>query len=253
MPLNKEQVNKLAKIRYLRQRQKHNYVQAVFFVLLFGLSTYVLLQSPIFSVKDIEIIGRNEISQQELVKLSGVALGNNIFKLNLKDGQDKIQLLPAVKDVKITRKFPSTVVIQLTERSPVAFLSVGNTFVEIDAEGIYIRPGKMQEKSIPIITGCNVKDAKIGLEIKNSDVHTALQVIAELPKEMVNILSEIHIDGQRRVIVYTIHGVQGRFGYPEEIAQKGRIFLQVLSQLDDGQRIEYVDLTSFKLPVVKYG
>jgi cell division protein FtsQ len=161
-------------------------------------------------------------------------------------------MLPAVKDVKLTRKFPSTVVIQLTERKAVAFLPVDKAFIEIDAEGIYIRRGKMQEKSIPVITGCTVNDASIGHEIKDTNVQTALQVIAELPKEMINILSEIHIDNQKRVVVYTIHGVQGRFGYPEEISQKGRIFLQVLNQLDDGQKIEYVDLTSFKLPVVKY-
>lgn len=242
----------MAKIRHLPRRPKHNYIQAAFFILLFGLSTYVLLQSPIFSVKNIEIIGRSDISQQELVKLSGVALGNNIFKLNLQEGQRKIQLLPAVKDVKITRKFPSTVIIQLTERKPVALIPVKNNFIEIDEEAVYIRQGKIEQKSIPIITGCNVGDVKLGEKIKNSKVQTALQVMADLPAEMLNILSEVHIDDQGRVVIYTIHGVQGRFGYPEDISQKGRIFLQVLNQLQDQQRIEYVDLTSFKLPVVKY-
>lgn len=92
----------------------------------------------------------------------------------------------------------------------------------------------------------------MGQKIKHPELHIALLAIAEFPKEMVNILSEIHIDHNQQLVVYTIHGVQGRFGYPAEVAQKGHIFLQALNQPVEGQKIKYIDITSFKLPVIKY-
>lgn len=242
----------MAKIRHLPRGQRHNYIQAVFFVLLLGLSIYILLQSPFFNVRKIEIVGRNEITQQELVQRSGISLGANIFKLDLKVGEEKIKLLPEVKSVKLTRKFPSTIVIDVMERQAVAFLPVDNGFVEVDNEGKCIRQGKIEDKHVPIITGININEIKPGQRIDNPRVELAIQVITQLPLELVNILSEIHVDHQHRVIIYTIHGVQGRLGYPDEISQKGNMFLQVLGQMRDSQQIEYIDLTSFKAPVVKY-
>ncbi|MEG6616433.1 FtsQ-type POTRA domain-containing protein [Peptococcaceae bacterium 1198_IL3148] len=242
----------MAKIRPVAKGQRHNYMQAVFFVLLICFSTYVLLQSPLFNVRNIQVVGRSEISQQELVKLSGIVLGTNIFKLDLKTGQEKISLLPAVKEVELTRKFPSTIIISITERQPVAFLPLNKSFIEIDNEGIYLRQGEINKKDIPIITGFTIDEVKPGQKVSDEKVDIALMVIDQLPEKLVSQLSEIHIDQHNKIIIYTINGIQGRLGLPTEIAQKGDMFVQVLNQLDNGHMIDYIDITSFKTPVVKY-
>lgn len=242
----------MAKIRAIPKNKKHNSMQTIFFVLLICFSTYVLLQSPLFNVRNIQIVGRSEISQQEVVKLSGIVLDSNIFKLDLKAGKEKISLLPAVKDVELTRKFPSTIIISITERQAVAFLQLDNSFIELDNEGVYIRTGEINKKNIPVVTGFTVDKVKPGQKVNNEKIPIVMEVLDKLPKDLVNKLSEIHIGDQDKVVIYTVNGIQGRFGLPVDISQKADMFMQVLNQLDEGQVIDYIDITSFKSPVVKY-
>ena len=238
--------------RPLPKKPKHNLLQGIFFVLLISLAAYVFLQSPLFDVQKIEISGRNRISKEQLIKLSGVVSGSNIFKLDLRTGEDKIKLLPTVKTVKIVRKFPSTVVINIQEREPIALLPLGKDFIEIDVDGVYLREGSVYEASLPIITGCEVNEPKLGYKISGEGVDTVLKTLSALPNELVHQLSEIHLENYNKIFIYTLNGVQGRLGSSEEIEQKGKVFLQVLSQVSEGKPIEYIDLTSFKSPVVKY-
>ncbi len=239
-------------VRPLPEKSKHNLLQGIFFVLLFFLAAYVFLQSPLFDVQKIEISGRHRIPKEQLVKLSGVVPGSNIFKLDLRTGEDKINLLPAVKTVKIIRKFPSTVVIDIQEREPTALLPLGKDFIEIDADGVYLKKGNVYEASLPIITGCKINGLKLGSKVSGTGIDTALKVVSALPDELLHQLSEIHLGNDNKIFIYTLNGVQGRLGSPEEIESKGKMFLQVLNQVSEGKPIEYIDLTSFKSPVVKY-
>ncbi|MCD5407243.1 MAG: cell division protein FtsQ/DivIB [Desulfotomaculum sp.] len=259
----------MVRVRGLSDSKKHNFLQAVFFILLACLAMYVFLQSPVFEVHEIKIFVNNDqlnlqqVSAQSYIALSGVILGNNIFKLNLNSGEEEISLLPMVKEVKITRRFPATVIIAVVERKPVALLPTNKGFIELDKEGIYLRKGQFSEIYLPVITGSGILednkkinssflDLQPGQKMSGKSITVALQVIDELPPALLNNLSEIHIDVQNRITIYTIDGIQGRFGLPEELYQKGDIFLQVLQQVHHGQEIKYIDINSFKAPVVKY-
>ncbi|WP_031513429.1 cell division protein FtsQ/DivIB [Desulfofalx alkaliphila] len=239
-------------VRPLPPKKKHNMLQGALIIFLVGFTMYVLLQSTVFEVRQIEIVGRNEISQDELIKLSGVVLGSNIFKLDLMSGEEKIRLLPMIKEVKLLRKYPSTVVIEILERKPVALLPFNEGFLTVDIEGIYLREGSINSDSLPVITGYNDIRAVPGQRVENEKVATGLQVIGDLPAPLVENLSEIHIDRQNRVFIYTTDGIQGRLGLAEKISSKGEIFLQVIEQISQDQPVDYVDISSFKSPVVKY-
>ncbi len=242
----------MTQIRPQSEKPKHNFLQGIFFLLLICLATYIFLQSPIFDVKKIEINGRNRVPQEELVKLSGVVPGSNIFKLDLRIGEEKINMLPMIKNAKITRKFPSTVVITVEERVPVALLPLGKDFIEIDLEGVYLREGKINQSELPVITGCDIGEPVLGKKISGADIDIMLNVLNDLPTALLPRLSEIHVDDNNKIFIYTLERIQGRLGDPKEIEQKANVFLEVLNQVPEGKVVEYVDLTSFKSPVVKY-
>ncbi|MTI81403.1 MAG: FtsQ-type POTRA domain-containing protein [Firmicutes bacterium] len=237
-------------VRSLDKKTKHNFIQGIFFVLLVSLTIYILLQSPIFDVRKIEIVGRKNLAKEELVSLSGVSLGSNIFKQNLHIGEEKISLLPLVKDARINRKFPSTVVITVTERKAAALLPYKKGFIEVDREGVYLQKGELNSLSLPIITGVVIGELHPGQRVKAEKTFTALEVINKLPPELPNRLSEVHVDNENKVNIYTIDGIQGRLGLPENINKKGKLFLQVLTQINE-EEIIYIDITSDK-PVIKY-
>lgn len=235
-------------------KQRSIYWQSFFFIFVVLLAAYVLFQSPFFLITNIEVRGNSMLTASEITEVSGIVTGVNIFKADLKTAMDRVKMLPLVKNVEAGRKYPGTVVIMVQERTPVALVVVERDFVELDADGYYLRRGKISAAGLPVITGVPVKSAGPGKRVEGSGLDTALQVVEQLPAGLCEVLSEVHVAGDGRVTLYTMDGVECRLGLPENVDSKGSYILQVLDNLrnQNAKSIEYVDFSIISSPVVKY-
>lgn len=229
-----------------------SWIETVFFLLLISLVAFILLKSSLFEVHNLEIKGNNMLTREEIKELSGINLGDNILKLDLEKASVKIKSSPLVKNVSIKRFLPSKVVIEVLERSPVGLLATENGFAVVDADGVYLRDGFMGGK-LPVITGINAKLPPLGHRIDDVRLDTALVVITQLTPEVLEKLSEIHVDEQQRVYIYTDDGIQGRLGKPEDVVSRGKIFIQVIDRLGKkASEIKYIDLSYAGWPVIRF-
>jgi cell division protein FtsQ len=227
--------------------------QSLFFIFILLMAAYVLFKSPVFNIGKIIVQGNNLLTAGEIVRVSGIVTGMNIFQADLKTAAGRIRSLPVIKEVKVDRRFPGTVLIEVTERVPVALVVTGGRFVELDAEGYYLREGSAGATGLPVITGMRVQAAGPGRPVKGAGIDTALRVVRELPGALRSVLSEVHVGGDGRVTLYTLEGIECRLGLPGDVYQKGNYFLQVLKELKEkGKNIEYVDFSILSSPVVKY-
>lgn len=227
--------------------------ESVFFIFLLFVAAYVLLQSPLFEVRRIKVEGNEVLSAQEVIAVSGVHLETNIFKVNLKDAERRLSVVPLVKRAELKRVLPGTILIKLVERRPVALLPVKGSFIALDEEGVYLFAESAGVKGLPVITGVEgVEHGGPGRRVRGEGLNTALRTVVEMPAELVNRLSEICVGGSE-IVLYTLEGVQCRLGPPEELKEKGIVVLKVLQELEREERvIEYIDVSSFSSPVVKY-
>lgn len=236
-----------------RVKRRAIFWQSFFFVLIILLAVYVLLQSPLFLIKKIDVRGNSLLTSGELAGISGIETGVNIFKADLKKSEERVKTLPLVKDTDITRHYPGTVVITVHERIPVAMVTADGNFVELDNAGYYLRQGKVSAAGLPVITGVPVQSAGPGRPVEGKGLATALGVVESIPAELCAVLSEVHMAGNGSVVLYTLDGVECRLGLPKELGTKGDYILQVLENLrKQNARIEYVDFSIISSPVVKY-
>ena len=233
-------------------RTKNHRIQSVFFILLVVAAAYILLQSPIFEIRTITVQGNRQLTPEEIIKFSGITTGNNIFKINISDAEKKLNMVPLLKSTEVERKFPQTIVIHVEERQAVALLAVKNSFIKVDSEGVYLQKGQMAS-ALPVITGLNCEMDGPGKPVKAQYLAQALAILPEMSRMLVQKLSEIHISDGGQVTLYTIDGIQGRMGLPEEMKYKCLIFEEVIDRLKEkGGEIQYVDLSNPRVPVVKY-
>lgn len=238
---------------YRVKKKRFIFWQSFFFIFLVLMAAYVLLQSPVFTINRISVSGNNTLAAREIIKVSGIVTGMNIFKVDLKTATEKIQVLPMVKEVNTIRKLPNTILIKVEERVPVALVVGNGRFIELDAQAYYLREGSAATSGLPVITDMQVQVPGPGQPVKGEGLQTALQVVQELPDKLRNQLSEVHISDNDMVILYTLDGIQCRLGLPEDIVTKGNYFLQVQNELQNEQKtIEYVDFSYVGSPVVKY-
>lgn len=235
-----------------RRHHRWNIFESVFFIFLVLITGYVLLRSPFFEVRNIVVRGSQLIDQGKIKSVSDIAPGANIFKVDLAAATTRLKLIPMIKDVQVTRALPSTVVIEVKERTPAGLLSTGDGFIEVDGEGVYLQKANAGSPGLPVITGIQCDTFSPGDVVQAKGLEDALEVISGLPAETVAELSEVHVDN-KQIRFYTIEGIQCRFGLADDIQAKGDILAGLLKELRaQKDKISYIDLTCADKPVVYY-
>ncbi len=120
-----------------RRRRKRSYMLYYILLLLFVLIAFVTLSVTVFfNISDIQVTGISKLSAQEVIAASGLEKGDNLFRSNLKGAQKKVEQSQVYADsVKMVRKLPSTLVIQVTEAVPTVNLKTGDTYAVLSAKG----------------------------------------------------------------------------------------------------------------------
>lgn len=214
---------------------------------------YVLLRSPLFEVKKVLVRDNHFLSEERIRSAADIGLGVNIFKLDLASAAANLTLIPMLKEAKITRTLPSTVVITVKERVPLGLLPTGDGFIEVDEEGVCLIKTGAGAPGLPVITGVQGEVAGLGQAVKSGKLGDALAVVKGLPAGTLANLSEVHVDEDGQIKIYTLEGTQCRFGWPEDIQEKGAIFAQLLVELrKQGTKVNYIDLTCAGQPVINY-
>lgn len=229
-----------------------NLIQSIFFVLVFLTAAYILARSSLFEVREIRVTGNSSLAREQIVAVSGINPGQNIFKLDLKESMEKLRVIPLIKNVSMSRDLPAAVEIRVEERKPCALLPVESGFIQVDREGVCLQRGDIAANQFPVITGVNFSQPAPGQQIESESLDKALTVIKELPPALLPQLSEININGEQAV-VYTLDGIQCHLGTVKDLKRKGDVFINVLNELKTkGKKIEYIDLSYTGSPVVKY-
>jgi len=240
-------------VQAVGKKKKFIFWQSFFFIFIMLLASYVLLQSPIFTISKISVQGNNNLAAGEIVQVSGVVTSLNIFKADLQTASERVKVLPMIKEVNIIRDFPDTIVIKVVEREPVVLVIVDGNFVELDAEGYYLRKGSVSAAGLPVVTGVQVFSGGPGEKVTGKRLDVALRVVQELSSPLRDSLSEVHVDNVGLVTLYTLNGIECRLGKPGNVGTKGDYFLQVINELQNvNKNIEYVDFSIINSPVVKY-
>jgi cell division protein FtsQ len=103
------------------------------------------------------------------------------------------------------------------------------------------------------VTGINFNLPSPGEAVNAWGLREALTVIGNLPGETVAELSEIHVDNDGHIRLYTIEGIQCRFGLAEDVQKKADILAELLKELRaQKDKLNYIDLSSADKPVVYY-
>lgn len=97
-----------------------------------------LAQLDFFRVRRVEVRGARYASPDEIVSRMGVDSTASVWD-DAGPLEARVRRLPAVQDVRIARKLPGTLVVQVTENPPVAYVQSGGQLAAVDARGNTLR------------------------------------------------------------------------------------------------------------------
>jgi len=157
-----------------RQLSKTSILFFVLGAVLISLMT-IIGTSAFMRIKEIRVEGMLMYSPEIIVDSSGLFAGDNLLFINTANISQVIrEELPFISEVKITRKLPDTVLIEVSESTAVASISFYGELIIIDSSGRVLArrtaedfslPGVDTEKLIDI-RGVEIDDAPLGSILK---------------------------------------------------------------------------------------
>jgi cell division protein FtsQ len=183
------------------------------------------LGSPHFQLREASFSGLTRASRAELVKLSGLAVGQNLFALDVAALEKAMLQHPWVRSVEVTRRFPATVSVEVVEHLPEALVVLGDLYV-LDGEGEpfkRVTPGDGLD--LPLVTGVE-RDAYVkepaAVRERMKKAVAVTHAYAALKPGRHERLSEVRVDGTSLALV-TVTGQQVLLGEGNTEAKLARL------------------------------
>ena len=216
-------------------------------ITLISLLAYLLGWSGLMTVDEIKVSGISKsqkvstLTVKEVIKLSGIKIGQPIARVNASSVKRKLLALPQVLDVNVNRQLPSSVLIKLKMRKiEIAVTASGGGFLVGDASGVTFAKVKKVPRGVPII---KTSTSKILLS-------QTLQIFQTLPTKIQNRVISIDAKTRDSKTFNLTRGVQIIWGGSEEQDLK----LQVLNELladPNNKKVKVFDISSPLAPTVR--
>ena len=215
---------------------------------------YFFLHSSLFLINHISIEGNNVVSDQDILNMSGIENGKNIFDIDTQASVKAVQIIPRIKEAKITRHLPQKVKIQVKERQPFALIVYQDGFLVIDDQAVCLqKTDNCGNANQPIITLEDIPSRITeGQKVNPQSIKIVRQIISALPPFLSGQVAEYHCSKDGQVLIYTLRGTEVRFGGLERLEEKVGLFEQVMKINETNHPLKYVDLRYAGQPVISY-
>ncbi len=159
---NNERIIKRTNQRRRKNRRKKIIIRSVLGLAFLCIGVVVALML-FFNINKITVTGDTVYSTEEIIRVSDVEIGDNLIFLSKTKLNNKIaEELPYVRSVKVKRKLPSTLELQVTKTEGYMAIASDGYFTLLD------KSGKVLERDLEII-GENIVLANLG-EVTSANV-----------------------------------------------------------------------------------
>lgn len=226
-------------------RVRNTLVAVVAVALLIGAVVAYAVFSPALALRTVSVQGNQLVSTEEVETALAPLLGTSLTRISPDQVRGLLADKAPIEGVEIAAEPPSTLVVTVREREPVAVLQNGDAFVLIDAQGRQLASvARRDEARLPLIDG--------GADAVNSAVFPSIAaVLAELPEAVLSRLNsasaasadsiQLSLAGDRKIF----------WGSSERSAEKARVLEAMLAMPAADPPVKEFDVSTPDRPVTR--
>lgn len=162
-----------AAMRALRRKRRRRRALLLFYVFLFlsiVSAAAVLSLTVLFKIDAVRVTGTSRYSQNEIVAASGIAKGENLFLVKTGAAADRIRKkLPYIGTVKISRKLPAAVEINVSEDTICGAIPYGGKYAVVGSGEKLLEITDKLPEGCALIKGLELRGAQTGEQMKPKD------------------------------------------------------------------------------------
>jgi cell division septal protein FtsQ len=221
-------------------------------------------QDPRFALGDVAVHGCSRSSPDDVLAAAALPRGSNIWLLDTGGAATRIEALPWTNTAKVTRAWPNSVSVTVTERRPAARLALpasstgeepgpARALVDAQVHVLAVGPDDPRDLVLPVltVTGLTVSSVAPGADLSNTDAAAAFAAYRTLQSAGLHVHS-VDIGIATGIGVVTADNLRVLFGPPEGLAQKVALYRNIVVKIAAPKNVAYIDLRSARAPTVLF-
>lgn len=137
------------KLKRRRRRRWLRIAVAVLLLALAGTAVWIVWFSELLVAQKVRVAGVENLTEEQVIQAADVPLGSPLARLDTEAIVERVQELAPARRAEVSRSWPDTVRVTVTEREPAAWISRANRPWEVDAEGVVFLPVDSPEPGLP--------------------------------------------------------------------------------------------------------
>ncbi len=211
-----------------------------------------VLEAPFFEARTVQISGVARTSNGAVLDTLNLQPDAALLRYDLSNAEEKLAVLPWIKNVEVSRQWPSTVRVVVRERSVWATLGTpsGSRWLVLGDDGVVVEERLTPPTGVPVIIGTAaiVDQAQLGQPLTGAE--RVLEIAHDLPLQLDPWITTWTTDDDGRVTAQLVGSAEAEFGAFEDHRTQ---FVSLASILDGGAPLaclSVIDLSVADTPVL---
>jgi cell division protein FtsQ len=200
---------------------------------------HYLLTSPYMKLEQVDMTGVDPKTRDELIRMCGLDVDQGLLNLHLYELKRKMEAHPWVRTVKLERRFPHTLVVEVEKQTPAALARMDNFYYVNRWGEIFKQVSGADNMDLPVITGLSTDNLQVQEELRRA-MHVLSVLAPEEGPWSVSELSEIHLKKNGAMSLYFNHMKAEITFMWNELADKMDGLRQVAEHLNQSGKIDLV-------------
>lgn len=191
---------------------------------LLGAASWLVISSPLFSVREVRVVGSDRLEQPEILRVAAVEEGANLVTLPIEDVERRLQDHPWISRAVVERDLPAAVVIHIVERRPAGWVQDPDGPVVVAGDGTVLSRERRRPSSLPEIARWP-DPLTVGETVRG--LHLQLRISSTMSPWLLRRVESAAIDDGDAILQLREGGLV-LFGTPTDITAKNRALAEML-------------------------
>ena len=141
---------------------------------------HYLLVSPEMALvhsEQVQVAGNQYVPRGRVLEIFSADRNRSVLRIPLNERRRQLETIPWVEQATVRRALPNRIEVEITERTPIAFLREGSDLALVDAHGVILDRPLKANFHFPVITG-------IGADMPIEDRELRMQMFAGFSQQV---------------------------------------------------------------------
>jgi cell division protein FtsQ len=208
-----------------RLRRLRPFLYAALVLAVVGTGVWLVFFSSVMTVRDVAVRGNVTVSSVRVEAVAKAPRGRQLARVDLAAIQARVETLPAVRSVSVSRSWPHTISISITERTPVAVVDRGAGLQAVDEDGVLFGSYPRQPEDLPLVQTAG--------DVKSEALAEAARVVTSLRPDIQALVDRVEVETVDRIRLHLSGGRTVMWGSAEDSAQKAAVLAVLLERAAD--------------------